>query len=139
MTPIQATGAGKAPPPCSGCLDGKSFAFTGDLTTLSRDDAIHLVKACGGSVATSVSKATKFLVVGATLPNGDDVATSTKYKDALAKNVRILKQNEFFNLITEAAARKQREVLATDKHLAKARAAAAATKVAGHGCVDRTV
>lgn len=128
--PIGATSAGKAPPPCAGCLDGKSFAFSGDLPSLSREDAIHLVKCCGGSVATSVSKATKYLVVGASLPDGGDVASSIKFKDAVAKNVRILQQNQFFNLITEAAALKQREVLEKEKHLNKLKAVGGTTQQA---------
>lgn len=127
MTPIGATSAGKAPPPCAGCLDGKSFVFSGDLHNLSRDEAIHLVKCCGGSVATSVSKATKYLVVGHSLPDGGDVSGSAKYKDAIAKNVRILQQNQFYNLITEAAAQKQRELLEKEKHLSKMKSAAAAS------------
>lgn len=119
MTPIIATSTGKAPPPCSGCLDSKSFAFSGDLANLSREDAIHLVKSCGGSVSTSVSKATKYLVVGTTLPNGDNVSASVKYKEAIAKNVRILQQNQFFNLVSEASAQKQKELLEKEKHLMK--------------------
>ncbi|TYZ66263.1 hypothetical protein PybrP1_008195 [[Pythium] brassicae (nom. inval.)] len=124
--PIGATSAGKAPPPCAGCLDGKSFVFSGELQNLSRDEAVHLVKCCGGFVATSVSKATKYLVVGPSLPDGGDVASGAKYKDAVAKNVRILQQNQFFNLITEAAAQKQRELLEKEKHLNKLKAPAAA-------------
>lgn len=122
MTPIAFTSTGKAPPPCAGCLDGKSFAFSGDFTSLSREDAIHLVKSCGGSVSNSVSKATKYLVVGTTLPNGDNVSASVKYKDAIAKNVRILQQNQFFNLVSEASAQKQKEMLEKEKHLMKVKA-----------------
>ncbi|KAE8877207.1 hypothetical protein PF005_g6599 [Phytophthora fragariae] len=115
----------KVPAPCSGCLDGKSFAFSGVLENLSREDAVHLVKCCGGSVANSVSRATKYLVIGATLEQGGKVTDGSKYKEAVAKNVRILTQNEFYNLITEAAAAQQAQDLAEEKAKVKAEAAGA--------------
>ncbi|KAJ0393018.1 hypothetical protein ATCC90586_003612 [Pythium insidiosum] len=117
--PLEIKQVGKAPPPCSGCLDGKTFVFTGVLPNLSREDAIHLVKQCGGSVATNVSRTTKFVVVGERLENGDDVTSSTKYRDAVAKNIRVLRQNEFFNLITELAAAKELDDLKKQKAAAK--------------------
>ncbi|GMF28686.1 unnamed protein product [Phytophthora fragariaefolia] len=115
----------KVPAPCSGCLDGKTFAFSGVLENLSREDAVHLVKSCGGSVANSVTRATKFLVIGATLEQGGNVADGSKYKEAVSKNVRILTQNEFYNLITEAGAAQQAQDLAAEKAKAKAEAAGA--------------
>lgn len=123
MTPIEATSSGKAPEPCAGCLDGKAFAFSGQLHNLSREDAIHLVKSCGGSVSTNVTRTTKYLVVGPTLPDGEDISASSKYKEAIAKNVRILQQNQFYNLITEASAEKQLEMLQKEKQLQKLKAA----------------
>ncbi|GLE00134.1 hypothetical protein PINS_up008861 [Pythium insidiosum] len=118
--PLQIKQVGKAPPPCSGCLDGKTFVFTGVLPNLTREEAIHLVKQCGGSVATSVSRTTKYVVVGERLENGDDVTSSNKYRDAVAKNIRLLRQNEFFNLITELAAAKELDDLKKQKAAAKA-------------------
>jgi len=117
----------KVPAPCSGCLDGKTFVFSGVLESLSREDAVHLVKCCGGAVAKSVTRSTKYLVVGATLEQGGKVTDGMKYKEAVAKNVRVLTQNEFYNLITEAAAAQHAQDLADDKAKIKAEAAGAKT------------
>uniref|UniRef100_K3WVL0 Replication factor C subunit 1 n=1 Tax=Globisporangium ultimum (strain ATCC 200006 / CBS 805.95 / DAOM BR144) TaxID=431595 RepID=K3WVL0_GLOUD len=125
MTPIrfEAAVVGKAPEPCAGCLDGKTFAFSGQLHNLSREDAIHLVKSCGGSVSNTVTRTTKYLIAGETLPDGEDISSGSKYKEAVAKNVRILQQNQFYNLITEAAADKQLEILKKEKQVEKLNAA----------------
>lgn len=117
----------KVPAPCSGCLDGKTFSFSGVLESLSREDAVHLVKSCGGSVANSITRTTKYLVIGTTLEQGGKVTDSSKYKEAVAKNVRILTHNEFYNLITEASAAQQTQDLAAEKRKNKEEAAAAKT------------
>jgi DNA ligase (NAD+) len=55
----------KAPKkPISGKLSGMTFVLTGTLPTLSRDDAKALIKAAGGDVSSSVSKATSYVVAG---------------------------------------------------------------------------
>ncbi|KAK1940127.1 Replication factor C subunit 1 [Phytophthora citrophthora] len=126
--PVKQEGAlKKVPAPCSGCLDGKTFAFSGVLDSLSRENAVHLVKSCGGSVANSITRTTKYLVIGTTLEQGGKVTDGSKYKEAVAKNVRILTQNEFYNLITEAAAAQQAQDLAAEKAKIKAEAAGART------------
>jgi replication factor C subunit 1 len=125
--PIAIKPNSKPPPPTSGCLDGVTFAFSGVMTHLSRDAAIHLVKCCGGSVGNSVTRATKYLVVGETLEQGGAVSEGTKYKEALAKNVRVLKQNEFYNLITERAAEKQHEDMRKEKAALKAKTPASSS------------
>ncbi|KAL7684146.1 putative AAA+ ATPase domain, DNA polymerase III, clamp loader complex, gamma/delta/delta subunit [Plasmopara halstedii] len=112
----------KVPAPCSGCLNAKTFAFSGVLENLSREDAIHLVKCCGGSVSNNITRSTKYLVIGMTLEQGGEIIDSSKYKEAVAKNVRILTQNEFYNLITEAAAAQQAQDLANEKMKTKAEA-----------------
>lgn len=121
-TPIVMKGSGKPPPPFSGCLDGLAFVFSGVMTNLKREEAVHLVKCCGGSVGTSVSRATKYLVVGDTLEQGGPVTEGSKYKEALAKNVRILKQNEFYNLVTERSAQKELDDMRKEKAAIKAEA-----------------
>lgn len=45
-------------------LAGKTFVVTGTLPTLSREEAQALIKANGGKVAGSVSKATAYVVLG---------------------------------------------------------------------------
>ncbi|TDH72328.1 hypothetical protein CCR75_002662 [Bremia lactucae] len=118
----------KIPAPCPGSLVGKVFAFSGVLENLSREDAVHFVKCCGGSIANNISRSTKYLIVGKTLEQGGKVTDSSKYKDALAKNVRILTQNDFYNLITEAAASQQAQDLVAEK--AKIKSEAAIAKIA---------
>jgi len=45
-------------------LLGKSFVFTGGLTSMTRDNAKHLVEERGGRVSSSVSKKTAYVVAG---------------------------------------------------------------------------
>ncbi len=48
----------------SGKLAGKSFAITGTLNTMGRDEAAEKIREKGGSYQTSVGKDTDYLVVG---------------------------------------------------------------------------
>ena len=48
----------------SGLLTGKTFALTGTLPTLKRDEAKSLIQNAGGKVTSSVSSKTDFVVVG---------------------------------------------------------------------------
>lgn len=52
--------AGKA----AGVFSGKSIVVTGTLPTLSRKEAEDLIRSCGGTAASSVSKKTAFVVAG---------------------------------------------------------------------------
>ncbi|CAI5734318.1 unnamed protein product [Hyaloperonospora brassicae] len=124
----QTCGLEHVPNPCSGSLDGKTFAFSGVLENLSREAAVHLVKSCGGSVVNSVTRNTMYLVIGATLEQGGRVLEGAKYKEAVAKNVRVLTQNEFYNLIAEASAAQQAQDLAADKAKLKSKTATASSK-----------
>lgn len=47
-----------------GPLAGRSFVVTGSLEAMSRDDAHERIRAAGGSVSSSVSKKTSYLVAG---------------------------------------------------------------------------
>jgi DNA ligase (NAD+) len=51
--------------PADGMLAGKTIVLTGGLETLSRDDATRIAQEAGARVASSVSKKTDFVVVGA--------------------------------------------------------------------------
>ncbi len=50
--------------PARGTLLGKVFVLTGTLPSLSRDEAIECIRDAGGSVSSSVSKKTNFVVAG---------------------------------------------------------------------------
>jgi DNA ligase (NAD+) len=50
--------------PRSGPLEGKTFLFTGELSSMSRQEAGLLVESLGGKVSSSVSKAVDFVVAG---------------------------------------------------------------------------
>ncbi len=74
-----------------GKLSGKTFVFTGALPTLSRDDAKDMVRASGGKVSSSVSRATDYVVAGA--DPGD------KYDEARRIGTAILSEEEFMRLL----------------------------------------
>lgn len=72
-------------------LAGKSFVFTGGLDHRSREDAGEIVKQHGGTVASSVSKKTSYVVVGAD--------PGSKYEKAKELGVPILTETEFEKLV----------------------------------------
>ena len=74
-----------------GIFSGKSLVLTGTLSSMSRDEAADKIKRLGGNVVGSVSKKTDFLVVG------EDAGSKLKKAEALG--VKILKENEFLQLI----------------------------------------
>ncbi|HEX5394838.1 MAG TPA: NAD-dependent DNA ligase LigA [Candidatus Saccharimonadales bacterium] len=53
--------------PPQGPLTGKSFAVTGSLESMSREEAAERIRAKGGKFQSSVSQETDFLVVGANI------------------------------------------------------------------------
>jgi DNA ligase (NAD+) len=66
---------------------GKTFVLTGTLPTLSRDEASELIRQAGGSVTSSVSKNTDFLLAGE--------AAGSKLDKAKELGVEILNEEEF--------------------------------------------
>lgn len=72
-------------------LNGKTFVLTGTLENLSRDEAKEMIKEYGGSVSSSVSSKTNYVLVG---ENPGD-----KYDEALRLNVPILTESGFMNMI----------------------------------------
>ena len=66
---------------------GKTFVFTGTLSTMTRDEAATRVKAHGGKVSSSISAKTDYLVAG-------DKAGS-KLKKAESLGVKVLTEQEF--------------------------------------------
>ncbi len=74
-------------------LVGKTFVFTGTLPTLSRDIAEDLARSKGGTVASSVSKKTSYVVVGT-----DAGKNATKAQEL---GVAILDEKQFLILVKE--------------------------------------
>ena len=72
-------------------LAGKSFVFTGGLDHRSREEAGEIVKQHGGTVSSSVSKKTSYVVVGAD--------PGSKYDKAKELGVPILTEPEFEKLV----------------------------------------
>ena len=72
-------------------LKGQTVVITGTLPGLSREQASALVEANGGRVASSVSKKTSFVLVGAD--------AGSKFEKAKELGVRTIDENQFRELI----------------------------------------
>lgn len=75
----------------SGKFSGMTFVLTGTLSSMSRDEAKEQIKKMGGSVSSSVSKLTSYVVVG-DLP-GD------KFDQAQKLGVKVLYEQDFLKLL----------------------------------------
>ncbi|HEY0877760.1 MAG TPA: NAD-dependent DNA ligase LigA [Zeimonas sp.] len=62
--PRTTAGAAAQPRPSGSAIAGRSFVVTGTLPTMSRDEAHDWIRRHGGSVASSVSRKTDFVVAG---------------------------------------------------------------------------
>lgn len=74
-----------------GILTGKSFIFTGTLSSLSREQAKKQVKQRGGRVVSNVSATTDYIVVGKN--PGSKIAKAHK------TGTTVLSENKFLNMI----------------------------------------
>jgi DNA ligase (NAD+) len=72
-------------------LSGKTVVLTGTLATISRDEAKVLIRAAGGTVGSSVSKKTDYVVVGKD--------AGSKAADATTLNVPLLSETDFLAYI----------------------------------------
>ncbi|XP_033105494.1 replication factor C subunit 1-like [Anneissia japonica] len=88
----QALGTKEIPEGAAGCLDNCTFVITGILDSIEKGDAIDLIKRHGGKVTTSISKKTKYLVVG----RG---AGEKKLEKAEEFGIKQLTEDDLFELI----------------------------------------
>ena len=70
--------------------DGTTFALTGTLPTLTREEATAKIEAAGGKVSGSVSKKTDFVLTGA--------EAGSKLEKAQQLGVKILDEAEFLKM-----------------------------------------
>lgn len=75
----------------SGKLSGKTFLFTGALSSFSRDEAKELVEKHGGKAASGVSKSVDYVVAGA--------EPGSKYDKAKEMGLNIITEEEFKRLV----------------------------------------
>ncbi len=74
-----------------GPLKGLTFVITGTLSKTTRVRAKEIIEELGGKVSDSVTKETNFLVVGA--------EPGSKFEKAKKLNIKIISENEFYELI----------------------------------------
>ena len=86
---------------------GKQIAFTGAMTTFTRNEAMNVVEQLGGSPKSSVTKATDYLVVGVLDVRSLAEGTSDSQKLRQAKShrekggkVKIVTDSDFMELIS---------------------------------------
>jgi DNA ligase (NAD+) len=74
-------------------LSGKKFVLTGELDSMSRDEAKAIIKKLGGDVIGSVSKNTDYAVVGKN--------PGSKYDKARELGVEIVEEEEFLKMVKQ--------------------------------------
>jgi DNA ligase (NAD+) len=72
-------------------LQDKSFVLTGELESMTRDEAKEKIRVLGGDISSSVSKNTDYVVVGKN--------PGSKYDKARELGVKIIDEKEFINMI----------------------------------------
>jgi DNA ligase (NAD+) len=75
-------------------LDGKNFAITGSLASMSRDEAADKIRENGGEFQSSVGKSTDFLVAGDPSKLGN-----SKREKAAKFGTKIISEDEFLKMI----------------------------------------
>ncbi|MDP1619520.1 MAG: BRCT domain-containing protein, partial [bacterium] len=74
-----------------GKLEGMTVVLTGELESFTRDEAKDMIRREGGSVSSSVSKSTSFVLAGEN--------PGSKYDKAKVLGVRIIDDEEFREMI----------------------------------------
>ena len=72
-------------------LSGKSFVFTGELSSFTREEAQQAVRELGGQYSSQVSKKTDYVVAGEN--------PGSKYQKAQKLGVSVLNEEEFKSMI----------------------------------------
>jgi DNA ligase (NAD+) len=72
-------------------ISGKTFVLTGTMESMDRDEAKAIIKRLGGSVSSTVSKSTDYVVVGEN--------AGSKYDKAVELGVKILNEEEFKKIL----------------------------------------
>ena len=85
VTPRKREITGKAP------LEGKSFVFTGTMDRMGRNEAKALVENLGGTIHSSVTKSTTYVVAGS--------EPGSKLDKAKSSGVKIISEEEFLDLV----------------------------------------
>ncbi|HEY9870053.1 MAG TPA: NAD-dependent DNA ligase LigA [Candidatus Obscuribacterales bacterium] len=86
----------QAAPSLPQTLAGKTFVLTGTLASMERSEAEKLIKARGGKAASSVSKKTDYVIVGAN--------PGSKLARAQELGIKIVDEGEFLRLIEAQSA-----------------------------------
>ncbi|PTL84580.1 NAD-dependent DNA ligase LigA [Vitiosangium sp. GDMCC 1.1324] len=81
-------------PTTRGRLSGRTVVITGELESMSREEATHAAEAAGARVTSSVSKSTSFVVVGKD-------PGATKYDKARALGIETVDEREFLRRLGE--------------------------------------
>ena len=83
----------KSAPSLPQTLAGKTFVITGTLPSMERTDAEKLIKSRGGKTASSVSKKTDYVLVGA--------SPGSKLAKAQELGIKVITEDELLKLIQE--------------------------------------
>ncbi|KAI1315277.1 hypothetical protein EDD11_001009 [Mortierella claussenii] len=93
-----ALGSKEIPKGQDNCLAGMTFVFTGELSSITREDAADLVKRYSGRVTGSPSGKTTYVIVG-------DDAGQSKLEKVKKLKIRTLDEDGFLELIRTSPAR----------------------------------
>ena len=93
-----APGSKAIPEGAPNCLAGLTLVFTGELSSISREDAIDLAKRYGAKVTTAPSSKTSYVVLG-------DGAGAKKLETIQKNKLKTVDEDGFLALIAERGAR----------------------------------
>ncbi|KAG0047119.1 hypothetical protein BGZ83_007755 [Gryganskiella cystojenkinii] len=118
-----ALGSKEIPVGKENCLAGLTFVFTGELSSITREDASDLVKRYSGRVTGSPSGKTSYVVVG-------DDAGESKLAKVRALKIKTLDEDEFLELIATSPAKTFEGVIIKEdsKNVSKSSSSASSSK-----------